>query len=110
MNQPPPDPEKAPPASGRPTPRRLHADSTLSPAALDFWRKQKDDDILTSLSTGRLGRNDVGKLVLQPDGTVMNGNTRVKCLEERGHDLNKLWDLVEPDEASARRRFDELFP
>ena len=92
----------------RPTPHRLHPDSSLTRSALEFWGKQSTEAILVSLQTGKLRSRDVGKLELKPDGTVMNGNTRVKCLEERTFDLNKLWDLVEPP-STARQRFDDLF-
>jgi len=92
----------------KPTPHRLHPDSSLSRSSLDFWRQQSDEDILASLQSGKLGARAVGNLQLKPDGTIMNGTTRVKCLEERGFDLNKLWDLVGPS-SSSRQRFDDLF-
>jgi len=46
--------------------------------------------------------------MLKADGTIMNGNTRVTCLEENGYDLNKLWELVEPPKASSPW-FDDFF-
>ena len=108
MNQPAPDPkEPKPPA--RPTPHRLHPDHSLSQVSLEFSRKQPNETILVSLQTGRLGAKEVGKVVLNPDGTILNGNTRVKCLEERGYDLENLWNFVEPEESAAHPRFDELF-
>jgi hypothetical protein len=52
---------------------------------LEHWRKQSTDDIIRSLAPG--GRE---ALRVKPDGRIMNGNTRIKVLEERGFDVNSL--------------------
>jgi hypothetical protein len=67
----------------------IHPDSTYQsgPAklSLEYWRKQSTDDIVRSLAPG--GRE---ALRVKPDGRVMNGNTRIKVLAERGYDINSL--------------------
>ena len=72
-----------------PTLKRLHPDSTLesgsSKYSLDYWRRRSTDDIVDSLRPG-----NKEPLIVKPDGTIMNGNTRVKVLEERGYDINSL--------------------
>jgi hypothetical protein len=69
--------------------RLIHADSVYdggpAKAALDYWRTRPTADILDSL---RPGRREA--LRVKPDGRVMNGNTRVKVLLDRGVDVNTL--------------------
>jgi hypothetical protein len=69
--------------------RRIHSDQTLesgsSRFALEYWRKQPTDDIVRSLQPGTSE-----SLTVKPDGRIMNGNTRIKVLEERGYDVNSL--------------------
>ena len=69
--------------------RRIHADKTLETGpnrySLDHWRKLPTDEIIKSLEPG-----NVESLRVKPDGRIMNGNTRIKVLEERGVDVNKL--------------------
>jgi hypothetical protein len=69
--------------------RRIHPDATYQSGAarlaLEYWRKQPTPDIVASLRPGlREG------LKVKSDGRVMNGNTRVKVLEERGYDVDAL--------------------
>jgi hypothetical protein len=64
---------------------RLHPDSSLSKSGLEYWRRQSTDGIVGSLAPGRRE-----SLKVRTDGTVMDGNTRVKVLEERGYDVNEL--------------------
>ena len=75
--------------SSQPPLRRIHSDQTLqsgsSRFSLDHWRKQPTPDIVASLAPGQ-----VESLRVKPDGRVMNGNTRIKVLEERGFDVNSL--------------------
>jgi hypothetical protein len=52
---------------------------------LDHWRKQSTSDIVDSLRPGQ-----PEALKVKPDGRIMNGNTRIKVLEERGYDINSL--------------------
>jgi hypothetical protein len=69
--------------------RRIHSDQLLetgvSRIALEYWRQQPTADIVHSLQPG-----NVESLKVIPDGRIMNGNTRIKVLEERGVDVNGL--------------------
>jgi hypothetical protein len=69
--------------------RRIHSDQTLetgiSRFTLEYWRKQATDGIVKSFQP----RNPEA-LKIKPDGRIMNGNTRIKVLEERGFDINSL--------------------
>jgi hypothetical protein len=69
--------------------RRIHSDQTLetgiSRFVLKYWRKQATDDIVKSLQPG-----NPEALKIKPDGRIVNGNTRIKVLEERGFDINSL--------------------
>jgi hypothetical protein len=73
----------------RPPLKRLH-ESTLVSSQLDSIRKMRTEDIVKSLST----KGDEA-LRVRPDGTVIQGNHRIKVLEERGYDTSKLWDRAE---------------
>jgi hypothetical protein len=48
-------------------------------------RKMSTDDIIESLKPGS---NE--PLRVKSDGTIVDGNTRIKVLEERGVDVNNL--------------------
>ncbi|MER7791550.1 RHS repeat-associated core domain-containing protein, partial [Streptomyces sp. NPDC097640] len=63
----------------------LHPGSSLDKSSLEFWRKQDTEDIVWSL---RPGAHE--PLIVKPDGTVMNGNTRVSVLRSRGYDVDSL--------------------
>ena len=69
--------------------RRIHSDQTLeagsNSVALEYWRKQPTDEIVKSLQPGT-----PEGLKIKPDGRIMNGNMRIKVLEERGFDINSL--------------------
>jgi hypothetical protein len=69
--------------------QRIHSDATYQAGsaklALEYWRKQSTADIVCSLAPG-----SPEALRVKPDGRIMNGNTRVKVLEERGFDVNSL--------------------
>ena len=69
--------------------RRIHSDQTLetgsSRITLESWRQQSTAAIVQSLQRG-----NVEALQGQPDGRIMNGNTRIKVLEERGFDIHSL--------------------
>lgn len=69
---------------------RLHPDGSLKPSILEGIRKQSTEQIVNDLK--RVGPN---QLKLRPDGTVLDGNHRVKVLEERGFDTSTLWDGAE---------------
>jgi hypothetical protein len=53
--------------------------------ALEYWRKQPTTAILQSLQAG-----NIEALKVRPDGRIMNANTRIKVLEERGVDVDSL--------------------
>ena len=73
----------------RPPLRRVHTDETLESGAsrfsIRYWRLRSTEEIVESLSPGKLE-----SLKVKPDGRILNGNVRVKVLEERGFDLNLL--------------------
>jgi hypothetical protein len=75
--------------TGRLPLRRIHTDETLSTGAsrfsLTYWRRRKTEEIVESLRPG----NDEA-LQVKPDGRILNGNVRVKVLEERGFDVSSL--------------------
>jgi hypothetical protein len=75
--------------STKPPLRRIHSDQTLetgsSGYSLEYWRKQRTDEIVQSLQPGK-----PEALKVKPDGRIMNGNTRIKVLEERGYDIDSL--------------------
>ena len=78
------------PANGNSPPlQRIHPDSTYQSGSakisLEYWRKQPSDAIIRSLAPGSREA-----LQVKPDGRIMNGNTRVKVLEERGLDVDSL--------------------
>lgn len=69
--------------------RRIHSDEVLeagpSRIALEYWRKRPTEEIVKSLQPG-----NPEALRVKPDGRVINGNIRIKALEERGFDINSL--------------------
>jgi hypothetical protein len=78
-----------PSGPSQPPLQRIHPDATYqfgtARLALDYWRQQPTDAVVRSLAPG--GRE---ALRVKADGRGMNGNTRVKVLEERGFDVNSL--------------------
>lgn len=76
-------------ASSPPPLQRVHPhaiyQSGSAKIALEYWRKQSTDDIVRSLVPGSREA-----LRVKLDGRIMNGNTRIKVLEERGFDINHL--------------------
>ena len=70
--------------------RRTHPDATYEadPKArrsLEYWRKQPSNGITESLRNGAKE-----PLVAKSDTSVMNGNTRIKVLQERGYPVDTL--------------------
>ena len=70
--------------------RRLHPDSTyerdqIAKGSLEHWRQQPTDKIVESLKPGA-----DEPLRVKPDGSVWQGNTRIKVLQERGYDVDSL--------------------
>ncbi|MFM9939542.1 MAG: hypothetical protein ACKVP7_08610 [Hyphomicrobiaceae bacterium] len=78
-------------SDNQPSPlKRLHPDTTYdsdlqAKRSLTFWRTQPTGTIVESLKPGSLS-----PLAAKPDGTIMQGNTRIKVLQERGFDIDKL--------------------
>jgi hypothetical protein len=75
--------------SSQPPLQRIHPDATYQTGtaklALEHWQKQSTDVIIRSLAPGNREA-----LRVKTDGRIMNGNTRIKVLEERGFDVNSL--------------------
>ena len=73
----------------RPPLRRIHTDKTLATGAsrfsLTYWRTRKTKEIVESL---RPGKQEA--LKVKPDGRIINGNVRIKVLEERGFEVDEL--------------------
>jgi hypothetical protein len=73
----------------RPSLRRIHAGETLgsgiSRFSVEYWRQRSTEEIVESL---RPGRSEA--LKIKPDGRILNGNVRIKVLEDRGFDINSL--------------------
>ena len=69
--------------------KRIHSAATITSGlnrfSYDFRQQQSTDDIVQSL---RPGADEA--LRSKPDGRLINGNTRIKVLEERGFDVNAL--------------------
>lgn len=72
-------------AGNDPPLRLLHPSESLSASSLDYWSRQSTADITRSLAPGQ-----PESLLVKPDGTVMNGNTLLTILRERGYDINQL--------------------
>jgi len=53
--------------------------------AIEYWRRQPTEDIVNSLQPGQ-----PEALKVKSDGRIMNGNMRIKVLEERGFEVNSL--------------------
>ena len=56
---------------------------------MEYWRGRPTDEIVRSLRPG-----SAQALRVKPDGRVMNGNTRIKVLEERGYDWAREQEAV----------------
>lgn len=74
----------------RPQPLKyIHSDDTIKDGSgkysYDYWSQQSTQVIVDSLKPGR-----IESLKVKPDGRIMDGNTRIKVLEERGYDINSL--------------------
>jgi hypothetical protein len=65
--------------------KSLHPDASLSPAKLTKYDRLSTPDLIDSLAPG-----GTESLKVRPDGTVLNGNHRVRILRDRGVDVNRL--------------------
>ena len=73
---------------------RIHTDSTYAAdpeakASLEYWRTRPTEEIVDSLMPGR-----DQPLTPRKDGSMNQGNTRTKVLEERGYATNGLPRVV----------------
>ena len=70
---------------------RLHKPGMIGEQArYDFWKGKPTEEIIESLKPdSRI------PLRVNPDGTIVDGNTRIRVLEERGIDVNKLERIIE---------------
>jgi hypothetical protein len=62
------------------------ATTILTNKELESIRQMSTQDIIKSLNDAASAE----QMVIKPDGTVMNGNTRLFVLQERGLDINSL--------------------
>jgi hypothetical protein len=73
----------------RPPLQRIHAERTLesgiSRFSLEYWRQRSTEEILESLRPGKRE-----SLKVKPDGRILDGNVRIKVLEERSVDTSGL--------------------
>lgn len=72
---------------------RIHSDLTITvgnSASYDYWKGKSTEEIIESLKEG----SKYGELTVYENGRVANGNTRIKILEERGIDVNKLERVI----------------
>jgi hypothetical protein len=69
--------------------KRIHQDTTLDSGSgkysTQYWRGKSTGEIVDSLKPGA-----AEPLITKPDGRVMDGNVRIRILEERGFDVNSL--------------------
>jgi hypothetical protein len=72
----------------RPRLRRLHSDATIlqsNQSSYLYWSSRNTGEITQSLLPGMKE-----PLMAKRDGTVMQGNTRLLILEQRGVDIHSL--------------------
>jgi hypothetical protein len=74
----------------------LYPDSSLSQAVLEGLAKKTNAELIDSL---RPGSSEA--LRVRPDGTIMNGNHRIKLLRDRGVDVDALPREVLPPDTGA---------
>jgi hypothetical protein len=74
--------------------KRFHSDAIYEVRryrdSLEYWRRQPTYRIVESLRHRRSDPRYGEYLKVTSDGTVMQGNTRVKVLQERGYNVNNL--------------------
>lgn len=72
-------------SSSQPPLQSIHPDSSLRKSSLDFWDKKSSQEIIDSLKPGAKE-----PLITYPDGRIVQGNTRIKILRDRGVDVDQL--------------------
>jgi hypothetical protein len=60
-------------------------DTGSSRYSTQYWRGKSTKEIVDSLKPGA-----AEPLITKPDGRIMDGNARIRVLEERGFDINSL--------------------
>jgi len=63
----------------------LHNRETLEGGSLTYWRDRDTHEIIESLAPAA-----IEPLRVKSDGTIMDGNTRIAVLRERGYDVESL--------------------
>jgi hypothetical protein len=63
----------------------LHPETSLRASSLKYWGEQTTEGIVSSLRPGAQE-----PLLVKADGTIMQGNTRIYVLQQRGYDVNSL--------------------
>lgn len=71
----------------------LHADESLIKSKLDNYGRLPTRDLIDSLTPGQ-----PGSLKVRHDGTVVDGNHRIKILLDRGVDVDSLPREIVPKE------------
>jgi hypothetical protein len=65
----------------------LHSASSLrATPEYQYWSQQSTEAILKSLAPG----SDDGSLLVNENGTIVDGNTRTLVLQDRGYDIDTL--------------------
>jgi hypothetical protein len=86
-------------SGGRKPPlRRLHSDRLYDQpgtarSSLFYHRQKTTEEIVESLRSGAKS-----PLLVKSNGMIVQGNTRIKVLEERGYPIDELWDGRSSDE------------
>ena len=79
---------------GLPPLRLIHSDRTFRAGrgklSIEYWRTRSTPEIVASLLRRPHDPAYQEYLKVKYDGTVMQGNTRVRVLAERGYNVNKL--------------------
>jgi hypothetical protein len=81
--------------SSQPPLKPLHADSSLIPLKLDKYGKLSDQELIDSLKPGQQG-----SLKVRLDGTIVDGNHRIKVLRDRGVHVDSLPREIIPKDPS----------
>lgn len=80
---------------GLPPLKVFHPRSTIeADPSYSYWSQQSTENIVRSLSPSP---NSDESLLVAPDGTIKDGNTRISILQDRGYDVDSLpRDIFDP--------------
>jgi ParB-like chromosome segregation protein Spo0J len=81
-------------AQSNPPLKLLH--SSLIKSKLDAYAKKSDQELIDSLRSGQ-----PGSLKVRPDGTIVDGNRRIKILRDRGVKVDALPREIIPKDPIA---------